>query len=115
MGLLDSIGSAFKSAVGSLSKLADVVAPIASFIPGLNPVVTSICAGVKAVDGLTDSPPNLGKMFEGVASMIPGGALGKALGPFEAMGGGTAGKFAEMFLGAAAGDKGGGAGGMLGD
>lgn len=115
MGLFSSIGKAFKSVVSGLSKVADIVAPICSFIPGLNPVVTAICAGVKAVDGLTDKPPNLGKMFEGVMSMIPGGALSKALGPFAKLGGGTAGQFAEMFVGAAAGDKGGGVGGMLGD
>lgn len=110
MGLLSSIGNAFKSAVKGLSKLADVVAPICSFIPGLNPVVTAIAAGIKAVDGLTDKPPDLGKMFEGVMGMIPGGAMSKVLGSF---GNGTAGKFAEMFIGAAAGKE--GTGGMLGD
>jgi hypothetical protein len=110
MGLLSSIGNAFKSAVKGLSKIADVVAPICSFIPGLNPVVTAIAAGIKAVDGLTDKPPNLGKMFEGVMGMIPGGAMSKVLGSF---GSGTAGKFAEMFVGAAAGKE--GTGGMLGD
>jgi hypothetical protein len=110
MGLLSSIGNAFKSAVKGLSKLADVVAPICSFIPGLNPVVTAIAAGIKAVDGLTDKPPNLGKMFEGVMGMIPGGAMSKVLGSF---GSGTAARFAEQFIGAAAGKE--GTGGLLGD
>jgi hypothetical protein len=114
MGFFDSIGKAFKSVVGGLSKIADIVAPICAFIPGLNPVVTAIAAGIKAVDGLTDKPPNLGKMFEGVMGLIPGGALGKVLGPFAKLGGGSAGKFAEMFSGAIAG-KGGGVGGLLGD
>ncbi len=112
MGLFSSIGKAFKSAVSTLSKVADVVAPIASFIPGLNPVVTLAAAGLKAVDGLTDKPPNFGKMFEGAMGLIPGGALTKALGP---LGQGTAGQFAQQILGAAAGEKGGGAGGLLGD
>ena len=57
---------------------------------------TGIAAGIKAVDGLTDKPPNFGKMFEGVLGMIPGGALAKVLGPFSKIGG-TAGKFVEMF------------------
>lgn len=107
------IGKVFKSVVSGLSKIADIVAPICAFIPGLNPVVTMIAAGIKAVDGLTDKPPNLGKMFEGVLGMIPGGALAKVLGPFSKIGG-TAGKFVEMFTGAIAG-KGPGAGGLLGD
>ncbi|MBL8952532.1 MAG: hypothetical protein JNK82_17260 [Myxococcaceae bacterium] len=89
-----------------------MVAPIASFIPGLNPVVTLAAAGLKAVDGLTDKPPNFGKMFEGAMGLIPGGALTKALGP---LGQGTAGQFAQQLLGAAAGEKGGGTGGLLGD
>ena len=105
MGLFSGITKAFKSAVGGLSKLADVVAPICSFIPGLNPVVTAIAAGIKAVDGLTDKPPNFGKMFEGVMGMLPGGALGKALGPFAKLGGGTAGQFAEALIGSAVGDN----------
>ena len=108
------IGGVLKKVVSGLSKIADIVAPICAFIPGLNPVVTLVAAGLKAVDGLTDKPPNLGKLFDGVMGLIPGGALGKVLGPFAKMGGGTAGKFAEMFTGAIAG-KGPGAGGMLGD
>jgi hypothetical protein len=108
------IGSVLKKVVSGLSKVADIVAPICAFIPGLNPVVTLVAAGIKAVDGLTDKPPNLGKIFDGVMGLIPGGALGKVLGPFAKLGGGTAGKFAEMFTGAIAG-KGPGAGGLLGD
>jgi hypothetical protein len=108
------LGGVLKKVVSGLSKIADIVAPICSFIPGLNPVVTLIAAGIKAVDGLTDKPPNLGKIFDGVMGLIPGGALGKVLGPFAKLGGGTAGKFVEMFTGAIAG-KGPGAGGMLGD
>lgn len=107
------LGKVFKSVVSTLSKVADIIAPICAFIPGLNPVVTMIAAGIKAVDGLTDKPPNFGKMFEGVLGMIPGGALAKVLGPFSKIGG-TAGKFVEMFTGAIAG-KGPGAGGLLGD
>lgn len=115
MGFLGSIGDAFKSAVSGLSKIADVVAPICSFIPGLNPVVTAIAAGIKAVDGLTDKPPNLGKMFEGVMGMLPGGTLGKVLGPLSQAGGGSAGDIAKMIAGAAAGDEKGATGGLLGD
>lgn len=107
------LGKVFKSVVSGLSKVADLIAPICAFIPGLNPIVTLVAAGIKAVDGLTDKPPNLGKMFEGVLGMIPGGALAKVLGPFSKLGG-TAGKFVEMFTGAIAG-KGPGAGGLLGD
>jgi hypothetical protein len=107
------LGKVLKNVVSGLSKIASVIAPICAFIPGLNPIVTLIAAGIKAVDGLTDKPPNLGKMFEGVMGMIPGGALAKVLGPFASMGGGTAGKFAEMFTGAIAGKS--GTGGLLGD
>jgi hypothetical protein len=108
------LGKVFKSVISGLSKIASIVAPICAFIPGLNPVVTLIAAGIKAVDGLTDKPPNLGKLFEGVMGLIPGGGLAKVLGPFAKMGGGTAGKFVEMFTGAIAG-KGPGAGGLMGD
>lgn len=107
------LGKVLKNVVSGLSKIADIIAPICAFIPGLNPIVTLISAGIKAVDGLTDKPPNLGKMFEGVMGLIPGGALGKVLGPFAKLGGGTASKFAEMFSGAIAGPS--GTGGMLGD
>ncbi len=113
MGLFKSIGKVLKGAVSVLSKVADIVAPICAFIPGLNPVVTAVAAGIKAIDGLTDKPPNLGKVLGGVVSMIPGGALAKVLGPLAKLGGGTAGKFAEMFVGAAAGKS--GTGGLLGD
>jgi len=109
---MGSIARAVKGAVSTLSKVADVVAPIASFIPGLNPAVTAACAAIKAADGLLQKPPNFGKMFEGVMGMLPGGALTKALGP---LGQGTAGQFAQQILGAAAGGKGGGTGGLLGD
>lgn len=113
MGFLGGIGKALKGVVSGLSKIASIVAPICAFIPGLNPVVTAIAAGIKAVDGLTDKPPNLGKMFDGIMGLIPGGALGKVLGPFAKLGGGTAGKFAEMFTTAVAGKS--GTGGLLGD
>ncbi len=108
------MGGVLKKVVSVAAKVADVVAPIASFIPGLNPVVTAIAAGVKIADGLTDKPPNLGKALEGAMSFIPGGALGKMLGPLSKLGGGTAGKAAEMFAGALTGG-GGGQGGVLGD
>jgi hypothetical protein len=82
----------FRDIVGGLSKVLNVVAPIAMFVPGLQ-VLTVAAMALNVVNALSQKPPNWkGALMNVAMQAIPMG-LGKAL---QAFGGGTSMQFAKL-------------------
>lgn len=82
----------FKDIVGGLSKVLNVVAPFAAFVPGLQ-VLTVAAMALNVVNALAQKPPNWKGALMNVAMQVIPMGLGKAL---QAFGGGTSMQFAKL-------------------